>query len=153
MFQAVVMRGGDKFKAALKRAVGNAADGKVRVGIIESQTYPVKNGRGGQSVAQVAYWNEYGTATIPSRPFFRNTIAEKQDEWAESSANILKSVDGDVKQALALIGEGVKGDIVETIQNFREPENAPSTVKKKGFNKPLIDTGDLWRAIQSEVVE
>jgi bacteriophage protein of unknown function (DUF646) len=147
------MRGGSKFRSALRNAVSKAAGGTVRVGILETQTYPAKDGKGDVSVAQVAYWNEYGTANIPARPFFRNTIAEKQDEWADNAASILQHTDGDVGKALALIGEGVKGDIVETIQNFREPENAPSTVKKKGFNKPLIDTGDLWRAIQSEVVE
>lgn len=147
------MRGGSKFRSALRNAVSKAAGGAVRVGILETQTYPTKDGKGDVSVAQVAYWNEYGTATIPARPFFRNTIAEKQDEWADNAASILQHTDGDVGRALALIGEGVKGDIVETIQNFSEPENAPSTVKKKGFNKPLIDTGDLWRAIQSEVVE
>lgn len=147
MFLGGVMRGGGKFKAALKQAVDKAAGGTVRVGIIESQTYP-----DGESVAQVAYWNEYGTATIPARPFFRNTIAEKQDEWAEKAAELLKQSD-DTNHALALIGEGVKGDIVKTIQNFSDPPNADSTVKRKGFNKPLVDTGDLWRAIQSEVVE
>lgn len=147
------MRGGNKFRSALRNAVSKAAGGTVRVGILETQTYPTKDGKGDVSVAQVAYWNEYGTANIPARPFFRNTIAEKQDEWADNAASILQHADGDVGKALALIGEGVKGDIVEAIQNFREPENAPSTVKKKGFNKPLIDTGDLWRAIQSEVVE
>lgn len=150
------MRGGSKFRSALRNAVSKAAGGTVRVGILETQTYPAKNGKDGKgdvSVAQVAYWNEYGTATIPARPFFRNTIAEKQDEWADNAASRLQQADGDVGKALALIGEDVKDDIVETIQNFREPENAPSTVKKKGFNKPLIDTGDLWQAIQSEVVE
>ena len=147
------MRGGSKFRSALRNAVSKAAGGTVRVGILETPTYPAKGGKGDVSVAQVAYWNEYGTATIPARPFFRNTIAEKQDEWADNAASILQHTDGDVGMALALIGESVKGDIVETIQNFNEPENAPSTVKKKGFNKPLIDTGDLWRAIQSEVVE
>lgn len=147
------MRGGSKFRSALRNAVSKAAGGTVRVGILETQTYPSKDGKGDVSVAQVAYWNEYGTATIPARPFFRNTIAEKQDEWADNAASILQHTDGDVGRALALIGDGVKGDIVETIQNFNEPENAPSTVKKKGFNKPLIDTDDLWLAIQSEVVE
>ena len=147
------MRGGSKFRSALRNAVSKAAGGAVRVGILGTQTYPAKDGKGDVSVAQVAYWNEYGTATIPARPFFRNTIAEKQDEWADNAASILQHTDGDVGMALALIGDDVKGDIVKTIRNFREPENAPSTVKKKGFNKPLIDTGDLWRAIQSEVVE
>ena len=147
------MRGGSKFRSALRNAVSKAAGGTVRVGILETQTYPSKDGKGDVSVAQVAYWNEYGTATIPARPFFRNTIADKQDEWADNAASILQHTDGDVGMALALIGESVKDDIVETIQNFNEPENAPSTVKKKGFNKPLIDTGDLCGAIQSEVVE
>ena len=147
------MRGGSKFRSALRDAVSKAAGGVVRVGILGTQKYPAKDGKGDVSVAQAAYWNEYGTANIPARPFFRNTIAEKQDEWADNAASRLQQADGDVGKALALIGEDVKGDIVETIQNFNEPENAPSTVKKKGFNKPLIDTGDLWRAIQSEVVE
>ena len=147
------MRGGSKFRSALRDAVSKAAGGAVRVGILETQKYPPKNGKGDVSVAQAAYWNEYGTATIPARPFFRNTIAEKQDEWADNAVSRLQQADGDVGKALALIGEDVKGDIVETIQNFREPENAPSTVKKKGFNKPLIDTDGLWRSIQSEVVE
>lgn len=147
------MRGGSKFRSALRDAVSKAAGGVVRVGILGTQKYPAKDGKGDVSVAQAAYWNEYGTANIPARPFFRNTIAEKQDEWADSAASILQHTDGDVGRALALIGDDVKGDIVETIQNFGEPENAPSTVKKKGFNTPLIDTGDLWRAIKSEVVE
>lgn len=147
------MRGGSKFRSALRDAVSKAAGGVVRVGILGTQKYPAKDGKGDVSVAQAAYWNEYGTATIPARPFFRNTIAEKQDEWAENAASILQHADGDVGKALALIGEDVKDDIVETIQNFNEPENAPSTVKKKGFNKPLIDTDGLWKAIKSEVVE
>ena len=147
------MRGGSKFRSALRNAVSKAAGGTVRVGILGTQKYPAKDGKGDVSVAQVAYWNEYGTATIPARPFFRNTIAEKQDEWADNAASRLQQADGDVGKALALIGEDVKGDIVETIQNFSEPENAPSTVKKKGFNKPLIDTDGLLKAIQSEVVE
>lgn len=147
------MRGGSKFRSALRDAVSKAAGGVVRVGILGTQKYPAKDGKGDVSVAQAAYWNEYGTATIPARPFFRNTIAEKQDEWADKAASRLQQADGDVSKALALIGEDVKGDIVETIQNFMEPENAPSTVKKKGFNKPLIDTDGLWKAIQSEVVE
>lgn len=147
------MRGGSKFRSALRDAVSKAAGGVVRVGILGTQKYPAKDGKGDVSVAQAAYWNEYGTATIPARPFFRNTIAEKQDEWADNAASILQHTGGDVSKALAFIGEDVKGDIVETIQNFMEPENAPSTVKKKGFNKPLIDTDGLWKAIQSEVVE
>ena len=58
-----------------------------------------------------------------------------------------------MRQTLALMGEGIKGQIAESIQNLHEPANAPATVRKKGFDKPLIDTGTLWRSIGSEIVE
>lgn len=63
------MRGGSKFRSALRNAVSKAAGGAVRVGILETQTYPAKDGKGDVSVAQVAYWNEYGTANIPALLF------------------------------------------------------------------------------------
>lgn len=144
------MRGGDKFRQRLAELAKQAATAKVRVGIIEQANY---EGSDGESVAQVAFWNEYGTATIPPRPFFRNTIAEHKDEWPKQAAEMLEANGGDVRKTLELMGEGVKGQIVETIQAFREPPNAAATVKKKGSDKPLIDTGTLWRSIDYEVAD
>ena len=144
------MRGGDKFRQRLTELAKQAATAKVRVGIIEQANY---EGSDGESVAQVAFWNEYGTATIPPRPFFRNTIAQHKDEWPKQAAALMEANGGDVRQTLELMGEGVKGQIVETIQNFHTPPNAASTVKKKGFDKPLIDTGTLWRSIDYEVAD
>ena len=144
------MRGGDKFRQRLAELAAQATTTKVRVGIIEQANY---DGLDGESVAQVAFWNEYGTATIPPRPFFRNTIAEHKDEWPKQAATLMEANGGDVRQTLQLMGEGVKGQIVETIQDFREPPNATATVKQKGFDKPLIDTGTLWRSIDYEVTD
>ena len=144
------MRGGDKFRKRLAELAARAATAKVRVGIIEQANY---DGSDGESVAQVAFWNEYGTATVPPRPFFRNTIAEHKDEWPKQATALMEAGSGDVRQTLELMGEGVKGQIVETIQAFREPPNAAATVKKKGFDKPLIDTGTLWRSIDYEVAD
>lgn len=144
------MRGGDRFRRHLSELAAQAATGKVRVGIIEQANY---DGSDGESVAQVAFWNEYGTATIPPRPFFRNTIAEHKDEWPKQAAEMLEANGGDVRQALADMGEVVKGQIKMTIQDFREPPNAAATVKQKGFDKPLIDTGTLWRSIDCEVAD
>lgn len=144
------MRGGDKFRKRLAELAAQAATAKVRVGIIEQANY---DGSDGESVAQVAFWNEYGTATVPPRPFFRNTIAEHKDEWPKQAAEMLEANGGDVRQALADMGEVVKGQIKMTIQDFREPPNAAATVKQKGFDKPLIDTGTLWRSIDCEVTD
>ena len=142
------MRGGDKFRRRLAGLASQSSGSlKVRVGIFESAKY-----EDGTPVAAVAFWNEYGTANIPPRPFFRNTVAAHKDEWPHQAAAILRQ-NGDVRQTLALMGEGIKGQIAESIQNLHEPPNAPATIRKKGFDKPLIDTGTLWRSIGSEMVE
>ena len=144
------MRGGDKFRQRLAELAAQATTAKVRVGIIEQANY---EGSDGESVAQVAFWNEYGTATIPPRPFFRNTIAEHKDEWPKQAAEMLEANGGDVRQALADMGEVVAGQIKMTIQDFREPPNAAATVKQKGFDKPLINKGTLWDRIDCEVAD
>ena len=143
------MRGGGKFKRMLEQMAERGDLGaRVQVGIIEQATY-----KDGQSVAQVAAWNEFGTTHIPSRPFFRQTITQNKSQWAKHAASVLKAHHYDVPLALGLMGEVVKGQLIDTIQNFNQPPNAASTVAKKGFNKPLIDTGALWRSIDYQVVD
>nr|WP_256473548.1 hypothetical protein [Neisseria sp. HSC-16F19] len=146
MCRGADMRGGDKFRRRLREIAAQARNTKVRVGIVEQATY-----ENGQSVAQVAFWNEYGTAHIPPRPFFRNTIAENKDVWPQKAAQLLQNNDYDIQATLAQMGEGIQGDLVESIQQFTDPANAASTVKRKGFDKPLIDSGTLWRSIGYEV--
>lgn len=65
---------------------------------------------------------------------------------------MLKAHHYDVPLALGAVGEIVKGQLVDTIQNFNQPPNATSTIAKKGFDKPLVDTGTLWRSIDYQVV-
>ena len=142
------MRGGGKFKRMLEQMAERGDLGaRVQVGIIEQATY-----KDGQSVAQVAAWNEFGTTHIPSRPFFRQTIAQNKSQWGKQAASVLKAHHYDVPLALGAVGEIVKGQLVDTIQNFNQPPNATSTIAKKGFDKPLVDTGTLWRSIDYQVV-
>ena len=76
------VKGGDKMKAylgALSNLVGSAT--AVRVGFLESERYPASAQQASLHVAQVAFWNEFGTITAPARPFFRQTIKGHQDHW------------------------------------------------------------------------
>ena len=50
------------------------------------------------------------------------------------------------RQALGLIGEKINDDLKSSIVGWQDPPNAPSTVAKKGFNKPLVDIGDMLRS-------
>ena len=90
--------------------------------------------------------------TIPPRPFFRTMIAKESPQWGKELGKLL--IDGRYNARRALDGMGkVIGDQLQaSIRNFSDPPNAPSTVRKKGFNKPLIDTSDMLKSVDHEVV-
>lgn len=117
----------------------------VRVGVLENATYP-----DGTPVAMVAFWNEYGTKTSPVRAFFRTTVSDQKKNWVLSVQNLMKMHD-DPKKVMGLIGEHMRGQIVQSINTWTDPPNAPYTVAMKGFQKPLVDTGQLMRSISFEV--
>jgi len=119
----------------------------VRVGVLENATYP-----DGTPVAMVAFWNEYGTRTSPVRAFFRTTVSEQKKNWVLSVQNLMK-MHNDPKQVMGLIGVHMQEQIVQSINTWSDPPNAPYTIAKKGFDKPLVETGLLMRSIKSEVGE
>lgn len=119
----------------------------VRVGVLENATYP-----DGTPVAMVAFWNEYGTRTSPVRAFFRTTVSEQKKNWVLSVQNLMK-IHNDPKQVMGLIGEHMKEQIVQSINTWSDPPNSAYTIAKKGFDKPLVETGLLMRSIKSEVGE
>ena len=143
------VRGGAAFSVKLNELKGKLDKAKkVRVGFLEGATYP-----DGTAVAQVAFWNEYGTDTAPPRPFFRDMIKAKSGTWSAGVAVQLKANNMDVGKALNLAGMGIKDQLVDSINEFSTPENAAATVAKKGFNKPLIDTGHMRNSVDYEVTD
>ena len=116
--------------------------GVLKVGINESATYP-----NGLEVAKVAFWNEVGTVNMPSRPFLRNTFANKNKEWANLAKYLFVQTNYDLKRTWGMLGEKVVDDLKDAITAFDDPANAQSTIKKKGFNKPLVDTGVMRDSI------
>lgn len=126
----------------------------VSVGFLEDATYP-STGEGATKlhVAQVAFWNEFGTSTIPSRPFMRDTVQRKSPRWGVSLGNLLRKTNYDSHAALALMGEGIKGQIQASINNWSNPPNSKRWAKVKGFNKPLIHTAFMLRSVDYQVLE
>lgn len=138
-----------KKKGSLANALAKYKDmnASVRVGVLEDATYP-----DGTNVAQVAFWNEYGTATSPPRGFFRYTVNENRKNWVLSVKNLMK-MHNDPQKVMGLMGEHIKGQIVQSIVTWTDPPNAPYTVAKKGFNAPLRDTMQMSRSISWELNE
>jgi hypothetical protein len=144
--------GGDKIAARLAQIGARLGrGGSLAVGFLEDARYPVSAHGGGLHVAQVAFWNEFGTIKAPPRPFFRRMIAAKSPGWGKVLAASAKRTDYDVEKTLGLTGEVLAGQLRESITQFTTPALAPSTVARKGFAKPLIDTGTMLRAVDHEV--
>lgn len=103
------------------------------------------------TVAQVAFWNEFGTKTSPARPFFRYMIAAKSSDWPDQFASMLKTTNYDALKSFELMGTIMSEDLRSAINDW-PADNAPLTVALKGFNKGLIDSGTMMRSVDYEVI-
>lgn len=143
------IKGGDKLKAALAAISRKVASGgALKVGFLEGATYP-----DGTSVPMVAAVQNFGAPSrgIPPRPFFTNMVSDKSPGWGPSLGRILANNDMDVGRSLALMGEGIKGQLQQSIRDTNEPPLAQSTIDRKGFDKPLVDTGHMLNSVGYEV--
>jgi hypothetical protein len=96
---------------------------------------------------------EEHTVTIPSRPFFRDMIQKRKGEWPEQLGKIIKAADYDEALALGRMGKLVSEQLQESIREFSSPGNAKSTIARKGFDKPLIESSHMLNSVDSEVQE
>lgn len=141
-----VLTGSDGVMKALKEIAQRMGGGEVSVGFMAGATYP-----DGTPVAAVAFWNEFGGPGRPPRPFFRQMIAKESPTWAPKMVKLAKATDYDGNKVLALMGEDIKGALQQSINKFRSPPLAPSTIEAKGFAKPLIDTSHMLNSVTYEV--
>lgn len=160
---SVDIQGGEKLARLLKKMsrglqtatgvnVGVLADAKYPAAYKTRTEYRISPLRTTTSVAQVAFWNEFGTKGMPARPFMRTTINDKSPKWGDSLAYVLKASGYDANKAFTSMGQGIQGQIKQTIANWTDPINAKLTVAIKGFNKPLTDEGFLQQSINYEVL-
>lgn len=104
----------------------------------------------GTSVAEVALYQEYGTETIPSRPFMRNTIRNKKG-WDKVIEKVLRSNKG-LDEAFSILGAVVSNDMRKEINKGDYTPLKQSTIDSKGFAKPLIDTGFMMKSVDWRIV-
>lgn len=139
--------GGEALQRILQEYQANVKDGTLRVGFPEDATCGED---GTASAPYVASLLEYGTLRIPPRPFMRNCVQKRAARWsriiaAGIRARILSNF------ILDTLGKEMVEDIQREMDDFSDPPNAPATIRQKGFNNPLIDTGRLRDAVTYEV--
>lgn len=125
-------------------------EGKVRVGFFESSKY-----EGNLYVAQVARYNEFGLG-VPMRPFMRPAIHQRKSELVNLLRSKYKKAfkdNSNTMEVLEVFGEYCKGLIQNQIINTNYPPNAPSTIKRKGFNAPLRDTHLMLNSVSHQEEE
>lgn len=131
----------------------------VKIGLLgDSGSY---EGDGSVNIAQVATWNEFGTSTIPSRPFMRQTFEKNTEVVNKLTLNLKGKIFAGqigVGMGLETLGVAYKGLIQQQIRHGDFAPNADSTVVKKTVNgkkgnKPLIDTGQMVQSINYEVIK
>lgn len=145
----VRISGGQKLAAALSQ-IGQqlGRGGTVRVGFFAGASYP-----DGTPVPLVAAINEFGAPSRgqPPRPFFRNMVAKEGPGWPAAVAANLRANNYDAQVSLDQIGQAIAGQLQQSIVDLQDPPLKASTVRRKGFTKPLIDTGVMLQSVGYEV--
>ena len=140
-----MVKGGRKLRSHLIKASNNKT-ATVKVGFLDGSTFY----ENGQNVPTVASFNEFGTTKSPARPFFSASVIQSENETRRIVKKGLKKKQ-DNKQTLSELGKSLQEAIQLNIVDWSEPPNAPSTVARKGFNDPLIETGKMFDSVEYKV--
>lgn len=145
----------DKGWSKIVGQVGKCDKSFVQVGIQAGDIY-----QDGTSIADIAYYNEFGTDTIPSRPFMRQTFEKKNVELSKHVAAEYQAVlEGrkTIDFALNLLGAWYQTQIQNEIRDGDWTPNASVTIARKEAKrapgnhdetKPLIDTGRMLASVR-----
>ena len=125
---------------------------QVRVGFRQGEAQE----ENGVEIVDVAMWNELGTSSTPSRPFMRDSVDKHIDAIQDFCMKQGKQVvEGKItaQQCLNAIGVYQKGLVQTEIRDGEFEPNAPSTIKKKGSDHPLIDTGTMRQSVSYVITD
>ena len=103
----------------------------------------------GVTVAQVAAWNEFGTSRMPARPFMHQTLSEHKDEIKQMFVDAGKAAASgeNAEKIYNQLGVKAKAMMQEQIVEGTFAPNAAYTIRKKGSDKPLIDSGLMRQSV------
>ena len=94
------------------------------------------------------------TIVIPERSFIRSTMKDNEKRYADLMLKGFRSVlrmESTVEVVYQKIGITISDDVKSKILTGSFVPLKPSTIKKKGSSKPLVDTGEMRNSISYEV--
>lgn len=132
-------------KRITSRAFKKGESKKLSVGFFDGAAYP-----DGTPVAYVASIHEFGGRNTPRRAFMRPAIKANIAKWKQLFAQRIAKK-GSLAEALTVVGESAAGDVAVALKEVTTPALSPATVRRKGFAKPLVDSGKMLQSITYEV--
>lgn len=104
----------------------------------------------GQTIAEYAAYNEFGTENIPERSFMRSSFDENvssiKNDMDRRYGQVMRG-EISVRTALGLVGLRHQDQIKNKIDTNIPPPNSPVTIAIKGSSHTLIDTGAMKNSI------
>ena len=121
------------------------ADLEVKVGFQQGEN-PYDNG---MDLVDVAAKNEFGGSDTPARPFMRQSFENHEAELKAACDKVNKTISsgGSAEDALKTLGVFCKGLVQQEIVDGNFAPNSPSTIRRKGSEQPLIDTGHMRQSV------
>lgn len=97
---------------------------------------------------RIAWINELGSIqkNIPPRPFITQAQQQITSEFPDDFAREMAQGHS-VEEILYHLGEKYAREWREIIDSWTTPPNAPATIRKKGFDDPLVETGAMRDAV------
>ena len=123
--------------------------------VTKSQVKGNRRKQAGLNVAQIAAENEFGTSTIPARPFMTTSFDQNRDKISSAIAGEYDKIitgGSTVKRSLNLLGLFGVDLVQKKIREIRYPPNSPKTIAEKKSSKPLIDFGQMIQSVRHKVV-
>lgn len=164
-----VVKGQEKMDA-LRKVLSQYKEAYVTVGI-HSDAGKYTDGTNPPEVYEVALWNEFGTADVPERSWFRSTLNENEskiNQWREEMIDNILFKNWTIQKALDAIGIRLVILFQNKIKSNVPPEygtgkhgNSSEVIaqrqaakaKETGGNiNTLINTGLMLRSVTSRTV-
>ena len=107
-------------------------------------------------VAYVASIHEFGSPEqgIPPRPTMRPTAAQNEQDWGALMGQGARAVlrgERAPSDVLELVALRAASDVGDAIRTLTSPPLKPATIERKGFSKPLVDTGLMLQSVTGVV--
>lgn len=136
--------------------------------LLEIGWFPDAQYPSGESVANVARWQEFGTGAIPPRPFLRPTVAANRTKYVRwLKKGIAQAIEGNttIEQTMDKIGLAGVGDVKKSIMQVWQPPLSPVTIERRrkrwysadsgphgeALEKPLVDTTRMINSVSYQV--